>query len=85
MFLREVTCPHTVIMGVHVACREGHMTAVQYFLHQGALVHLREYNGITALQDAVTGRHQDIIKLLMKTESKLIIKPQASSIRGGGG
>lgn len=60
---------------LHVVCREGHVTIVQYLLHQGASVHLKDSNGITPLQDAVMGKHQDIITLLVKTGAKLTIKP----------
>nr|XP_034325226.1 L-asparaginase [Crassostrea gigas] len=60
---------------LHVACREGHVTTVQYLLHQGASVHLKDCSGITPLQDAVMGKHQDIITLLVKTGAKLTIKP----------
>ncbi|XP_052699025.1 L-asparaginase-like isoform X2 [Crassostrea angulata] len=60
---------------LHVACREGHVTTVQYLLHQGASVHLKDSNGITPLQDAVIGKHHSIIRLLVKTGALLTIKP----------
>lgn len=60
---------------LHVACREGHVSTVQYLLQRGASVHLKDCNGNTPLQDAVMGKHNDIIMLLVKTGAILTIKP----------
>ncbi|XP_022330735.1 L-asparaginase-like isoform X2 [Crassostrea virginica] len=60
---------------LHVACREGHVSTVQYLLHQGASVHVKDCNGITPLLDAIKGKHMSIIRLLMKTGAILTLKP----------
>ena len=60
---------------LHVACREGHVSTVQYLLHQGASVHVKDCNGITPLLDAIKGKHMSIIRLLVKTGAILTLKP----------
>lgn len=65
---------------LHVASKEGHVPTAKYLLQQGVSVHLKDCNGITPLHDAVMGKHQDIITLLVQTGAKLTIKPIVLSV-----
>ncbi|KAK3093431.1 hypothetical protein FSP39_015649 [Pinctada imbricata] len=54
---------------LHVACREGHYPVVQYLLHNGVSVHAKDHQGLTPLMDAINGKHENVITLLVKTGS----------------
>jgi len=56
---------------LHVACCEGHSQVVQYLLDLGASVHVRDRYGDSPLDDAVTFRHMDIVKMLRETGAHL--------------
>lgn len=58
-----------------MACREGHLDAVQYLLHHGASVHAKDIDKKTPLLDAVNGRHYSIISLLVQTGANLVMQP----------
>ena len=41
---------------LHLAACEGHLEAIRYLLSQGAIVHLRDRFGNTALVDAIKNK-----------------------------
>ena len=60
---------------LHVACAEGHSHVVQYLLELGAPVHVRDRYGDSPLDDAITFRRADVIRMLRQTGSHLTTAP----------
>jgi len=58
-----------------VASREGHLQVVQYLLHWGASVHIKDQHDNTPLMDAIIGKQMSIITLLVKTGAHLTLHP----------
>ncbi|XP_065221638.1 L-asparaginase isoform X2 [Planococcus citri] len=51
---------------LHVACCEGSITMINYLLHNGCLLHVKDRNGRTPLAEAVLHDHHEVIKFLRK-------------------
>lgn len=56
---------------LHVAAASGNLHVVQYLLHQGASVHIKDYRGDNPLIDAIFTKNLEVIRLLVQTGAVL--------------
>ena len=52
---------------LHVACSMGNLHVVQFLLHHGASVHIRDHRGDSPLIDATLAKSVPVIHLLVQT------------------
>lgn len=68
-------CDYDGRTALHIACCEGHTHVVRYLLDLGASVHHRDRYGDSPLDDAVTFRNVEVIRMLRETGAHLTIEP----------
>ncbi|EDO31582.1 predicted protein, partial [Nematostella vectensis] len=56
---------------LHIACLEGQEEVVKYLLYRGASIHVQDIYGQRPIDDAIGGRHDDIIRLLVEAGAHL--------------
>ncbi|CAF1318112.1 unnamed protein product [Rotaria sp. Silwood1] len=49
---------------LHVACEKGHIKLVRFLLENGASTTIRDARCYNCLEIAITGQHEDIVKIL---------------------
>jgi ankyrin repeat protein len=60
---------------LHCACRAGHFDIVKHLVTSGAMIKLTDSSGLTPLQYARDGNHEEIVGWLTEQEKKLVVAP----------
>ncbi|XP_076045887.1 uncharacterized protein LOC143028133 isoform X2 [Oratosquilla oratoria] len=66
---------HSGWTALHIACVEGHMDVVEWLLHRGASVHVKDRRGHTPLWAAIENDRHKVIDILVQTGAHLTESP----------